>query len=82
MTTGPDLIREFNDAVERQDLAAFSKRLHRDVVWRHNIGLGTLEEGGYKGRETVMALFERILEPWNTCVRRRTKCAMSAAACS
>ena len=64
MTTGPDLIREFNDAVERRDLAALSDRLHPDVVWRHNIGLGTLEEGEYEGRESVVALFERILGAW------------------
>ena len=64
MTTAPDLIREFNDAVERQDLEALSERMHRDVVWRHNIGVETLEEGEYKGRDSVMALFERILEPW------------------
>jgi ketosteroid isomerase-like protein len=64
VTTGPDLIRELNDAVERQDWAALSERMHRDVVWSHNVGLGTPEEGEYKGRDSVVALFERILEPW------------------
>ena len=61
---GRDLVREINDAVGRQDLEAISKRMRPDVIWRHNIGVGTPEEGEYRGRETVIALFERILEPW------------------
>jgi ketosteroid isomerase-like protein len=64
VTSGLDLIREFNDAVERQDLEAISKRLRPDAVWRHNIGVGTVEEGVYEGRDSVVALFKRILEPW------------------
>ena len=64
VTSGPDLIREVNDAVERKDLAAISERMHPDVVWRHNIGVGSPEEGEYNGRDSVIALFERILEPW------------------
>jgi ketosteroid isomerase-like protein len=64
VTSGADLVREMNDAVERQDLEALAKRMHPDVVWSHNVGVGTIEEGEYKGRESVVALFERILEPW------------------
>jgi ketosteroid isomerase-like protein len=64
VTSGPDLIREVNDAVERKDLAAVAERLHPDVVWKHNVGVGTPEEGEYQGRDSVIALFERILEPW------------------
>jgi ketosteroid isomerase-like protein len=59
-----DLVRELNDAVERRDWEALSKRMHPEVTWRHNIGVGTPEEGEYKGRESVLALFDRILEPW------------------
>jgi ketosteroid isomerase-like protein len=64
VTRGPDLIREINEAVERKDLAAVSERFHPNVVWRHNVGVGTPEEGEYKGRDSVVALLERILEPW------------------
>jgi ketosteroid isomerase-like protein len=63
-TSGPDLIREVNEAVERRDLEAISRMMRPDVVWRHNIGVGTVEEGEYEGRESVLALFERIIEPW------------------
>ena len=38
VTSGPGLIREFNDAVERRDLEAISKRIRPDAVWRHNRG--------------------------------------------
>lgn len=34
------------------------------MVWEHNLGGGSPEEGVYRGRDSVMALFERILEPW------------------
>jgi ketosteroid isomerase-like protein len=65
VTSGPELVREINDAVERKDLEEISQRMHPDVVWRHNIGVGSPEEGEYRGRETVIALFARILEPWD-----------------
>ena len=64
VTRGPDLIHGINDAVERKDLAAISERIHPNAVWRHNIGVGTPEEGEYRGRDSVVALLERILEPW------------------
>lgn len=64
MTEVRDLIREVNDAVERKDFEAISQQLHPEAVWRHNIGLGTIEEGEYVGRDSVIALFRRIVEPW------------------
>ena len=63
-TSAFDLVREINDAVERQDLTAIARRMHPEVVWSHNIGVGTPEEGEYQGRDRVVGLFERILEPW------------------
>jgi ketosteroid isomerase-like protein len=59
-----DLVRELNDAVGRGDLDALGRRLHPAVIWRHNIGVGSPEEGEYEGREAVVALYERILDPW------------------
>ena len=41
-----------------------SSGMHPDVVWEHNLGVGSPEEGVYRGRDSVVALFERILEPW------------------
>lgn len=65
MTSAPDLVRELHEAVERQDWNALRQRMHPDVVWRHNIGVGSPEEGEYEGRESVIALYERIVEPWD-----------------
>jgi ketosteroid isomerase-like protein len=67
--TGParsdtDLIREVNAAVAAGDVQTVRERLHEDVVWEHNIGGGSPEEGVYRGRDSVTALFERIMEPW------------------
>ena len=45
-------------------MAAVATHLHADVVWEHNLGGGSPEEGVYRGRDDVMRLFERILEPW------------------
>ena len=59
-----ELVREIHDVVERRDWEALATRTHPEVVWRHNIGVGTPEEGEYTGRESVIALFERISEPW------------------
>jgi ketosteroid isomerase-like protein len=64
VTSDEDVIRKVNDAVANRDMQVLSERLHPDVVWEHNIGVGTLEEGVYRGREHVTQLFERILEPW------------------
>jgi ketosteroid isomerase-like protein len=59
-----DVIREVNGAVAARDLVAVGERMHPDVVWEHNLGAGSLEEGVYTGRESVLSLLERILEPW------------------
>ena len=64
MVDPAELLGEFNDAVERGDLEAFAERIHPNVIWRHNIGVGTPEEGEYEGRENVVALYARILETW------------------
>ena len=59
-----EVLRQMYDAVAAGDMRAFSERLHPEVVWEHNIGGGSLEEGTYRGRESVTHLFERIIEPW------------------
>ena len=59
-----DTIRGVNDAIARGDLEAMAAHLHPDAVWEHNIGVGSLEEGVYEGRESVVRLYERIVEPW------------------
>jgi ketosteroid isomerase-like protein len=59
-----DRIREINAAMMVRDLSTVAERLHPDVVWEHNLGGGSVEEGIYRGRKSVMALLERILEPW------------------
>ena len=50
--------------MHRGDVRMVSDRLHPDVVWEHNLGVGSPEEGVYRGRESVVALLEGILEPW------------------
>jgi ketosteroid isomerase-like protein len=59
-----DLIREVNEAMAAGDLKTVSEHLHEDIVWEHNVGGGSPEEGVYRGRDEVIALFERVLEPW------------------
>ncbi len=59
-----DVISEVNAAVAKGDPGAIAARLHADVVWEHNIGVGSPDEGVYRGRESVIALFERIVEAW------------------
>jgi ketosteroid isomerase-like protein len=65
LTSDEELIRRMGEAVASGDVQAFTERLHPDVVWEHNIGGGSLEEGTYRGRESVAQLFERIIEPWD-----------------
>jgi ketosteroid isomerase-like protein len=57
-------IEAVNEAIGRQDFETVSSMLHPDALWQHNIGLGTPEEGVYRGREAVVALLERIVETW------------------
>ena len=64
--SGVEVIGEVNDAVATGDPAAIAGRLHPDVVWEHNIGVGTPDEGVYRGRESVIALLERIVEAWES----------------
>jgi ketosteroid isomerase-like protein len=59
-----DPLRKLNDAMSSGDLRAASALLHPDVLWEHNLGVGSPEEGTYRGRESVLALLERIIEPW------------------
>jgi ketosteroid isomerase-like protein len=59
-----DVIHEVGDAMASGDTASIAARLHVDVVWEHNLGGGSPEEGVYRGRDDVVRLFERILEPW------------------
>ena len=59
-----ELIQEVNATMGRGDVRGMSERLHPDVVWEHNIGVGSPEEGVYRGREEVLRLYERIIEPW------------------
>lgn len=64
MTADIDRIREVNDAINAGDVRRAGSFLDPDVVWEHNIGVGSPEEGVYRGRDSVVALYERILEPW------------------
>jgi ketosteroid isomerase-like protein len=59
-----DLIHALNDAVGRNDLHTFVEGMRSDAVWEHNPGTGSPEEGVYKGREEIGALFSRVLEGW------------------
>lgn len=64
MSSNADRIRVVNDALAAKDFEAVGDLVHPEAVWEHNIGAGTPEEGVYHGRGEVLALFERILEPW------------------
>jgi ketosteroid isomerase-like protein len=57
-------IARVNDAINRRDFDRVSALLDPDAVWEHNIGMGTPEEGVYRGRESVLALLERIVDTW------------------
>jgi ketosteroid isomerase-like protein len=59
-----DFLRAMNDSISKGDLKAASNLLHPAVVWEHNPGVGSLEEGTYEGRDAVLGLLERIIEPW------------------
>jgi ketosteroid isomerase-like protein len=53
-----------NAAVASGTVAVVVEAMHPDVVWEHNLGVGSPEEGVYSGREAVIRLLERIVEPW------------------
>jgi ketosteroid isomerase-like protein len=59
-----DRIREVNDAMQAGDLQTVSASLHPEVVWEHNLGVGSPEEGVYRGRDDVAGLLGRIVETW------------------
>jgi ketosteroid isomerase-like protein len=59
-----DPMRRLNDTIASGDLRTASALVHPDVVWEHNVGVGSPEEGVYRGREAVLQLYERIIEPW------------------
>jgi ketosteroid isomerase-like protein len=59
-----EMIREVNDAMGKGDLGRIVGCIHPDIVWEHNIGGGTPEEGVYRGRDSLIALFERVIETW------------------
>jgi ketosteroid isomerase-like protein len=61
---GVDVIRAVNDAVANGEPRSVAEHMHPDIVWEHNIGMGSPEEGVYSGRESVIALLERIVETW------------------
>ena len=66
MTSDLDRIRRVNDAVQAGDIQAVTEVLNPEVVWEHNLGVGSPEEGVYRGRDSVVTLFERIVEPWES----------------
>jgi ketosteroid isomerase-like protein len=57
-------LRAMTAAVAASDTEALKALIHPDVVWEHNLGSGSFEEGTYEGRESVVRLFERLIEPW------------------
>jgi ketosteroid isomerase-like protein len=59
-----DRIRSINDAMQAGDLQSVSESLHPEVVWEHNLGVGSPEEGVYRGRDNVVSLLGRILDTW------------------
>ena len=61
-----ELIREVNAVVDSRDFDALAERMHPDVVWEHNTGVGSPEEGVYRGRESVVALLGRIVDAWES----------------
>jgi len=61
-----EVINAVSDAIGKGDLAAAEPRLHPDIVWEHNIGVGSPDEGVYRGRASVLALFGRIVEAWDS----------------
>ena len=51
-------------AIERKDFDEAEALLDPEIVWEHNLGEGTPEEGVYRGRGEVMDLFRRLLDAW------------------
>jgi ketosteroid isomerase-like protein len=66
VTSDVDRIRAVNEAIASSDFDTLSRLLDPDVVWEHNVGTGSPEEGVYRGRSDVLRLFERILDVWES----------------
>jgi ketosteroid isomerase-like protein len=60
-----ELIHRMAAAIERKDLGEAQSLLDPEVVWEHNLGEGSPEEGVYRGRDEVMDLYRRLLEVWH-----------------
>jgi ketosteroid isomerase-like protein len=64
LTELSERVETVNDAVNRRDFETVASLTHADAVWEHNVGQGSPEEGIYRGREAVIELLRRIVEPW------------------
>jgi ketosteroid isomerase-like protein len=64
VTSDEDNIRALNETVASGDIRGFVEQMHPDVVWEHNPGSGSPEEGVYEGQEEIGRLLERILDGW------------------
>jgi ketosteroid isomerase-like protein len=60
------LVRQSFELVNQGADEAFARYLAPDVEWQHNVGLGTLLEGIYRGREEVLAFFKATRESFGT----------------
>ena len=68
---------DYGAAVEAGDFDRMRELLHPDVVWEHNLGSGSVEEGTYEGNEAILALFDRIIEVWESMRPRPRTCSRS-----
>ena len=63
-----DRIREVNDAMQAGDLQTVSESLHPEIVWEHNLGVGSPEEGIYRvvgrGKGSGAPVDEEIAIVW------------------
>ena len=66
-TEGVEPVRRSREAFSEGDYEASISYHASDVVWEHNIGLGTPMEGTYRGHAGVRHLWDRILEAFEWC---------------
>ena len=57
-------MRDVTAAIGAKDLGALAPLIHPDAVWEHNLGSGSVEEGVYRGRESIVGLFARLVDAW------------------
>jgi ketosteroid isomerase-like protein len=50
--------------IEHKDFDEAEALLDPEIVWEHNLGEGSPEEGVYRGRGEVMGLFRRLPDAW------------------